>query len=211
MAAEGLGWWHGARHRQVRRAGARIVQAPEGVEIILQQPSRLGSDAARAEDKILVADGPSGVSRIFRVRSIPETSEWRNLQAPAQIGAMGELTVLGCKRPTATSWIKGTKVYFSLRSISRASPGLRRAGGRCLSREAPANPAPRTTTRALRRTLTLRAIHESFVLACPCLLRYTRHLPGVYRSECPLSARLFTKRAPERRLHGSPADGVPAV
>src|SRR5918994_2290856 len=27
----------------------------------------------------------------------------------------------------------------------------------------------------------------------------------------PLSARRFTKRAPERRLHGSPADGVPAV
>ena len=71
-------------------------------------------------------------------------------------------------------------------------------------------PGPRRLL-ALRRTLTLRAIHESFPVARPCFLHYTLHLPGVYRSGCPLSARRFTKRAPERRLHGSPADGVPAV
>src|SRR5215210_6409864 len=148
---------------------------------------------------------------VFWVRSIPETWARRNSQTPAQIGAMGELTVLGCTRPTATSWIRGTKVYSSLRSISRVLPGLRKPGGRCLSREAPANPAPRTTTRAVRRTLTLRAIQESFVPACPSILRYTRHLPEVYRSGYPLSGRRFTKRTPERRLHRSPADGVPAV
>src|SRR5215208_1152996 len=140
--------------------------------------------------------GPSGVSSVLWVRSIPETSEWRNSQAPAQIGAMGELTVLGCTRPTATSCRRGTKVYSSLRSISRVSPGLRRTGGRCLSREAPANPAPRTTTRALRTTFTLRAIPESVLPARPYFLRYTRHLPGVYRSGCPLSARCLTNARP---------------
>src|SRR5215208_2956542 len=94
---------------------------------------------------------------VFLVRSIPETSVFRNSQAPAQTGAMGEQMLLGCTRPTATSWIRGTKVNSSLRSISRVSPGLRRTGGRCLSREAPANPAPSTTTRAPRWTLTLRS------------------------------------------------------
>src|SRR5215217_2022700 len=96
---------------------------------------------------------------------------------------MGELTVLGCTRPTATSWIRGTKVYSSLRSISRVSPGLRSTGERCLSREAPANPAPRTTTRAPRRTL--RDIPESVLPVRPCFIRYTSHLPEVYRSGSP--------------------------
>src|SRR5215208_1190164 len=59
---------------------------------------------------------------------------------------MGELTVLGCTRPTAT-------------------------------------PAPRTTTRAPRRTL--RDIPESVLPARPCFIRYTSHLPEVYRSGCP--------------------------
>src|SRR5215210_965109 len=122
---------------------------------------------------------------VFWVRSIPETWARRNSQTPAQIGAMGELTVLGCTRPTATSWIRGTKVYSSLRSISRVCPGLRRTSERCLSREAPANPAPRTITRALRRTFTLRAIPASVLPARPYFLRYTRHLAGVYRSGSP--------------------------
>src|SRR5215218_10856105 len=106
---------------------------------------------------------------------------------------MGELTVLGCTRPTATAWIRGTKVYSSLRSISRVSPDLRSMGGRCLNREAPANPAPRTTTRALR--LRLRDIPWIVLPERPCFLNYTSHLQGVYRSAPLLGETLYKTRA----------------
>src|SRR5215218_9524097 len=56
-------------------------------------------------------------------------------------------------------------------------------GGRCLSREAPANPAPRTTTRELR--LTLRDIPWIVLPERPYFLNYTSHLQGVYRSRPP--------------------------
>jgi hypothetical protein len=42
--------------------------------------------------------------------------------------------------------------YSFSRSRSNVSPGRRRVDGRFRIREAPAKPAPTTTTRALRRT-----------------------------------------------------------
>src|SRR5215218_2833717 len=58
--------WSGPRARspapgiaQGAAQAQRIVQAPEGVEVILQQRPRLGCDTARVEDQILVTDGAS--------------------------------------------------------------------------------------------------------------------------------------------------------
>src|SRR5215217_9557797 len=57
----------------------RIVQAPEGVEVILQPRARLGCDTAGVEDQILVADwafrGLEGLpgevyTRDFRVQEL---------------------------------------------------------------------------------------------------------------------------------------------